>query len=47
MNRAEYGEPNESYFNCILVVMLVIDTDFLYDALHAQENHSMFRYLAS
>ena len=34
-------------FNCILdgYVANKLDTDFLYDALlHAQENHSMFRY---
>ena len=47
MNSTNYGEPNQSYFNCILdgYIANKLDTDFLYDALlHAQENHSLYRY---
>ncbi len=47
MNRSNYGEPNISYFNCILDGYLAnkLNTDFLYDALlHAQENESPTYY---
>jgi len=47
MNRTEYGEPSQGYFNCILdgYIANKLDTDFLYDALlHSQENHCDLRY---
>ena len=47
MNRNEYGEPMQSYFDCILQGYIAneLDTDYLWDALlHAEDNHSFGSY---